>query len=181
MSNAPVSRRKWQTALTVLMLISVGGAALAAALAFGLADPPRAAILSLDTTAPASSNPLPAPPYTLEVTATSGGPADSAWGIWLGADEDSALNFLIDRQGYLSVEHGSERDWKQFIHLKPQTNVLYLNVDASGATTFRINGEIAWRGEIPSAANWGLAADGQPQLSQTRAQVFSAASSWRKR
>ncbi len=150
--------------------------ALMIALSVGAADPPRAPQLMLDTIAPAPINPLPAPPYTLEVSATNSGPPDSAWGFWIGADESDALVCLIDGQGYRSVAHGVERDWSQFIHLKPQTNGLYLNVEASQSATFRINGEIVWRGSIASTSEnrWGIAADAAPQLNGLRVRVFAS-------
>lgn len=176
MSNRPVSRNRWRIALLALGLLCVGGAALIAALALGAADPSRAPRLILDTITPSVSNPLSAPPYTLELNATNSGPPESAWGLWVGADENDALVFLIDNQGYVSVAHGVERDWSQFIHLRPQTNALTLNVEADGSATFRVNGEIAWRGSIETMpeSRWGIATEKQPQLDWNNVRVFAS-------
>lgn len=174
-STDSVSPHQWRLALALLVLFFVGGAILAVALAMGLADPPRAGALVWETTSMDVSWPLDKDlggnprlwlkraraetrslPFTIEIEANVLNTNSSAWGLWVETQHDAAL-FLVGYDDYISA--GTALDWRNFIHVQPQINHLYLNVEQNGMTTFRINYEVAWRGqlEFPDTPSWGLA------------------------
>ncbi|MBI5669276.1 MAG: hypothetical protein HZC41_14830 [Chloroflexi bacterium] len=174
-STDSVPPRQWRQALALLALVIVSGAALAVALALGLADPPRAGSLAWETTSMDVSWPLDkdlggnprlwvlrapveahAPPFTIEIEATVLNLESSAWGLWVETRHAEYL-FLVGYEDYVST--GTMLDWRNFIHIRPDTNQLYLHIEQNGMTTFRVNGEIAWRGQLdlPDTPLWGLA------------------------
>lgn len=174
-STNTVPPRQWGLALALLVLVFVGGAMLAVALALGVADPPRGGVLVWETTSMEVGWPLDkdlggnprlwlkrarsetrSPPFTIEIEANVLNTDSSAWGLWVETQHDPAL-FLVGYGDYVST--GAALDWRNFIHVRPDTNHLYLNVEQNGMTTFRINHEIAWSGQLdfPETPSWGLA------------------------
>jgi hypothetical protein len=164
----------WRLAVILLLLVIVGGAALALALALGAADSPYAGPLVWETTsldrwalvkdlggnprlwlhdAPVENHSL---PLTIEIEANVPNTDASAWGLWIETLHGDDL-FLVGHGDYVST--GTALDWRNFIHVRPQINHLYLNVEPNGMTTFRINHEIAWSGQLdlPDKPSWGLA------------------------
>lgn len=160
-----------QFALLVLLL---GGAALAVALSAGLADPPTAGKLlmpipTMQLTIPPnqqSQQPLalPAslfPPYTIILTAQFDTPRDpdAQWGIQLcttevQADCDKAgILLLLTSDGFFNL-YPFAPDTTRFIHLNggDHPNEIYLNVEANGHATLRLNHEIAWEGQFPASS-----------------------------
>ncbi len=173
LTNA-VPPRHWRLSLALLLLVIVGGIVLAVALALGLADPPRAGALVWETTSMDVGWPLVkdlggsprlwlkrtraetrSPPFTIEIEADVSNTDSSAWGLWVETQRDDVL-FLVGYGDYIST--GSSLDWRNFIHVQPRINHLYLNIEPDGMTTFRVNGEIAWRGQLdfPDTPSWGL-------------------------
>ncbi len=174
-SSDVVPPRQWRQAVLLLLLVITGGGALAIMLALGLADPPRAGPLVWETTSMDVGWPLVKDlggsprlwlkraraetrslPFTIEIEANVLNTGSSAWGLWIETRRDDAL-FLVGYGDYISV--GSSLDWRNFIHVQPEINHLYLNVEPDGMTTFRVNGEVAWHGQLdfPDTPSWGLA------------------------
>lgn len=151
----------------LLPALLAGGAIVAVASLAGIAAPPRAATLvgsfdSIDNLAAWDENgqaarlqagSLPAPPFTIEAQARPVG-SEAEWGLWI--DTGAALaDFIIDHEGYFFTEAG---DWQPFIHLRAGLNRLYLHVNENRQATLRLNGEIAWQGELifTDHAAWGI-------------------------
>lgn len=170
-----VPSRQWRLAVMLLLVVIAGGAAVILALALRLADPPRAGAMVWETTSMDVGWPLirdlggsprlwlkrapfetRSPPFTIEIEANVSNTDSSAWGLWIETQPGHSL-FLAGHGGYISA--GMGLDWRGFIHVRPETNHLYLYVEADGAATFRVNGEIAWRGrlDLPAQPAWGLA------------------------
>jgi hypothetical protein len=162
-STELVSPLQWRLLVAGLFLIIVLGAGLTVLLGDGLADPPRAPNLVIDLTSDVGLRPAPLPdslsvsslsrlPLTIEVSASSGDV--SGWGIWLLSPLESA-QFRKRPDGYFSTQAAG--GWREFLHIRPTGNKLYLHIDAEGNGTFRINDEIAWTGSIPSLLlEWGI-------------------------
>jgi hypothetical protein len=89
---------------------------------------------------------LPTPPFMLEVSLTEPG---LPTGIRVTAADEYV--FLVDPHGYLS--YGPMPDWRPFLHVQPGTNRLLLQVDADGQAIWRVNDEIAWRGQIEAVSS----------------------------
>jgi hypothetical protein len=166
-STARVAKHKWYLALALLVCVLCGGGLIMIVLALGYANPLRGAYLVLELQQPPVEvqtvggmsfrqiRSLPPPPFTLEVSATM---TDSAeWGIWLGALPLPQRRFLIDGEGYIGAGSPDSLEWHQFIHARPDTNLIYLHVNADDQATFRVNEEIAWTGSISETLpEWGL-------------------------
>lgn len=151
------TRERWIGRLlwAALAAVVIGGSAIAAVLAFGAADPPRAGPLYTEFT---SSGPqkitvggkirLPPPPYTLEITAELPPNSDGLawWGVNFGGGK---LAISLSADAYFTMPPVIP-DWQSFFHIQPpgKTNRLYLNVHSSGRATLRFNGEIAWEGTL---------------------------------
>jgi hypothetical protein len=91
----------------------------------------------------------------VEITATNHGLPQSAWGIWLEAD-DSTVWMLVSNEGYLSISTDEIPHWSEFFHIRPTTNKLYLHAESNNSFTFRVNDEIAWTGALATGVNWGV-------------------------
>lgn len=169
-STELVSLLKWRLVLAALLVTLIGGAALAATLSSGLADPPRATNLIIDHATTAGlvtdgqlQQPLVASlrsyefPITIEVAAETSNRGQSAWGLWLRSLTGLHI-FRLRADGYWSLLLNG--GWQQFIHIRPGENMLYLHIDPQGNATFRINDEIAWTGNIlPDLLEWGVIHD----------------------
>jgi hypothetical protein len=96
------------------------------------------------------------PPFTIEIEANVLNTDSSAWGLWIETRQGDCL-FLVGYGDYVNT--GAALDWRNFIHVRPQINHLYLNVETNGMTTFRVNHEVAWSGRLdfPDTPTWGLA------------------------
>lgn len=94
---------------------------------------------------------LPLPPFIIEVSLTEPG---LPTGIWVTAADE--YFFQVDPHGYLS--YGPTPDWRPFPHVQPGTNRLMLQVDADGRALWRVNDEIAWRGQIEAVSSVGVLA-----------------------
>src|SRR5690606_18055526 len=184
-STQLVSRFKWWVVVATLVLTVVGGIGLTIILANGAANPPRAAVLIRemiddamlsafgsigDVELHGEESPLIAP-FTIEMNASNNGASDSAWGIWLRVlDRENIQDWsqwwvwLVDNQGYMSTDQ--PLSWSEFLHIHPRNeNTLSLQIEATGTTTFRINNEVAWTGELPAEHfQWGIAYYHNPQL-----------------
>lgn len=184
-STQLVSRFKWWVVVATLVLTVVGGIGLTIILANGAANPPRAAVLIRemiddsmlsavgsigDVELHGEESPLIAP-FTIEMNASNNGASDSAWGIWLRVlDRENIQDWsqwwvwLVDNQGYMSTDQ--PLSWSEFLHIQPRNeNKLSLHIEATGTTTFRINNEVAWTGELPAEHfQWGIAYYHNPQL-----------------
>jgi hypothetical protein len=174
--------------MVALLLFTIGsGLALAAALASGAADPPFAGKLIWERHS--SSNwagssdtgelrllkspaPLPPLPFTFQLTAGNTGAPDSAWGIWLETANGKQI-ILIDNQGYYSVSDTPYPYWVEFIHLRTGHNTLYLNADATGAATLRLNREVAWTGILSPRTTWGIVTYRAPALTWDTLQLYA--------
>ncbi len=139
----------WRAAWILLLVVVVGGAITAVLLAGGAADPPRAGPLiwqwQPNTSPYYTPIVLPAFPYTLEVT----GQAAVPWEIRF-TGPDTVFSILIDPRGFFAVPP-FQADSIPFMHIRPESNTVALNVETSGQATLLINEEIAWRGTIPEA------------------------------
>jgi hypothetical protein len=167
-STALVTKRKWYLALAAPAFVLCGGALLVIVLAAGYANPLRGAYLILEQGQPLveiiqtvggmsfrQMGSLPPPPFTLEVSATTTGSAE--WGIWFGALPLPRWRFLIDGESYIAAGSPDSLKWRQFIHARPDTNLLYLHVDSSNQAIYRVNEEIAWTGSTSETLpEWGL-------------------------
>ncbi len=160
----------WLFALLMTFVVILGGAILIILLSFGVANPPRAGTLrwqvnSVDDWSLAQASDefdffsapvaLPSPPFTLELTGDNEGLAASAWGVRL----QNLWSILISREGYLSVTIDEKPQWAEFPHIRRDSdNKLYLDVQADGTMTVRINDEIAWTGNLDSlsAGEWEI-------------------------
>ncbi|MFO7322726.1 MAG: hypothetical protein DIU68_013425 [Chloroflexota bacterium] len=152
----------------VLLALLAGSLILIAVSIAGVANPPQAAtvMLSIRELAGLSrlderagiarygAGPLPSPPYTIEAQMLPAGPAP-VWGLWLGAAA-APVYILLDNESYFSI---GLNDWRPFLHLRSGLNRVYLHVDRSGNATLRLNGEIAWQGQLigSAPAEWGVA------------------------
>lgn len=185
-STDSVPARRWRLALALFLIVIVSGAVLALVLAHGLADPPRAGTLVWETEsldewervkdrdgnlyrAPVTNR---APPFTVEIKAAVLNDEPLTWGLWLET-RDGEYRFLVGYGGYVSA--GATLDWRNFIHLQPETNRLCLHVEADGFTTFRVNQEIAWQGhlDLPDAPSWGLASLADTRLELRAARLYA--------
>jgi hypothetical protein len=166
-SSAPwwLWRVAWLSLATVLA-ISIGGALL---LGLGAADPPRAGSLQWQLTNQSVWNltpgveqsqvtgdsgnfVVPAPPFTLEVTARLSTTSDlgAQWVVVLQPlpPTATAAPEVITVDGGGNYRETSSDQRITFPHLRSvgQTNLLRVDVDANGVETIRFNDEIAWRG-----------------------------------
>lgn len=154
---------RWRLVLLAWAVLLVGGAALVAALALGVADPPcmRASVVDVDAAAwsdnvheddstyyGATAMLSPAP-FTL---ALRRGSTDAAWGIWIDTT-DARFAALVTGDGYLSVDDGGT--WREFPHIRREVNTLCLAVRREESTLY-VNNEVAWRGAIRvGSGEWG--------------------------
>jgi hypothetical protein len=158
----------WRGARTAFIALLTFGAAMIILLYVGLADPPRAGPL-VRRIGPLANAPVPANyttelhspialsnrPYTLEIEATVTG---ATWGITF--DDVTHFGIDVDGRGFFSVRP-FQPDSTPFIHIRPESNKIALNVETSGQATLRINDEIAWRGKVPVAASVRVHATGR--------------------
>jgi len=136
------------------------GLAAIIALAGGAADPQRAGPLAWEKgprpeiaipprTTFMLDNPiqLPAPPFTLEVTAQLAASSDPAasWGLQF---DSSTFGIILNGYRFMAVLPG---DLTPFIHVRGtgEANKLTVDVDNQNQATLRVNDEIAWHGIIP--------------------------------
>ncbi|MHB8629458.1 MAG: hypothetical protein ACYDBJ_23930 [Aggregatilineales bacterium] len=155
--------------LTAALTLTIGGALL---LGLGAADPSRAGPLQwqitdqstwqlapgVDQNQVVGSNSnfiVPAPPFTLEVTARLSTASDlgTQWAVVL-QPSPSAGNItpaVITIDGGGNYREGTSDQRLSFPHLHSvgEVNLLRLDVDASGIETIRFNDEFAWRGAYP--------------------------------
>jgi len=178
---------RWRIATISLAAILVGGVILAALLALGLADPPRAGALQWQAASPedwlqekmtADLYLLRAPQalprtFTLELSARNDGPPGSAWGIRLSSEERTTT-ILIDNQGYISIDQIDPK-WEEFLHARPRaSNSLSFHMTQNGTATVRINDEIARNGIVfrTPVDRWSVVIYRQPQLTWYRIALF---------
>lgn len=185
---------RWRLVLLALALTVFGGAALALILALGAANPPHAAHLVLNlrsddglTDAGAFDGaallafPVElAPPFTVEMEAGSSGAAGSAWGVWLRvSDHDGNLRvlpMLVDNQGYaLAALDSPALQHHPFIHIRRDSNRVYLHVDQDNTAVFRINDEIFATVAPPMTTidAAGLALYGSPALDWKAIKIYT--------
>ncbi len=158
-SDQDVPAWLWRSAWIAFVGVFGLGITAAVLLAGGGANPPRAGRIILNigpitgsavptnyTTEVGRPNALPDPPYTLEVEVSN----SAAWGV--AFDDAGKFGIEIDSRGFYSVLP-LLRDSTPFIHIRPESNRIAINVEASGRATLRINDEIAWRGTAPTAAS----------------------------
>lgn len=164
-----VPRNRWGLAFAAFLIIFVGGLALIVLLAAGVANPPYAPRLALELTdleglQSISSDPnlhqyviadLTELPYTLEAQAINQGDSRAVWGLWVES-LGGLLYLLVDTEGYFYVDSGRIDNWRGFIHIKPDSNRLYLHVTDEANAVFRINDEIAWTGHLDELERWGI-------------------------
>lgn len=179
-NDAFVSLALWRAVVGGLILVVAISAALVILLAAGLADPPRAANLILnarvtdgfpihnegDLTLVEIATNI-SPPFTLVVDASNEGRRDTAWGIYLRADDTTAATqfHLIHPDGYASSPFTPRWQWQQFPHIRPVANVISLHMDQTGDLTYRINQEISARGQSAvSSFTLGLALWRSPEI-----------------
>lgn len=157
----------WRATAVGLLLLVLGGLGLGLLLAGGLADPPRAPLLSrelpgpdgLAVTAEESWQRLTVaddlvPPFTLEAEAIFRDVASGAWGVWLNtprSEQTTRVRLLVRPDGYLRDPFRNADRWSQFIHLRPARNRVALHV-AEGEIVLRVNDEIAQRAPYDAAA-----------------------------
>jgi hypothetical protein len=165
---SPTQRRLFHLARLTLFLLIICGALLTLILARGAADPPLAGPLLY------SAGPFPAvevgpdtildqhytlpdPPYTLQVSAQFSAESDPL--AWWSLTFDSGAAIKITADAYFSLPP-LVPDSISFFHIRPvgQANEIYLNVEASGVATLRIDHEIAWQGSLPPSHAWGIRA-----------------------
>ena len=100
---------------------------------------------------------VPAPPFTLEITARFSSDSDPAalWRLKLTA-KPAAIDMLSGQEtiaidGSGNFQHDLDQRRVVFSHLKPigEFNRLTLNVDKNGMEILRFNNEIAWQGKYP--------------------------------
>jgi hypothetical protein len=158
-----VPRALWIASLAAFICVVFGGFVGALWLANGAADPPRAGALHWAATntndwQATENDPtrltaplLLSPPYTIEVQMTARSTANDAYGLWLG---DQTL--LVSADGYVQTDMAV--GWREFMHIRPQENRLYLHVASDGIWTLRINGEVAGSGQLltNTAQAWGV-------------------------
>ncbi len=187
MSTENVQRSKWHLALTIFLITLVLGILLLILLALGIADPPRAGELvwQTDTTSSWALShdtgeswryiapiPLSEVPFTLEITAINNGVPASAWGLWLRTT-DGLQTFLISNERYMSVGNDDTPHWAQFVHIRTDTNKLYLDVLANQSATFRINDEIAWQGALMPTSDWGIVSYGNAAIARQNIHLYA--------
>jgi hypothetical protein len=178
MSTDSIHPGKWRLALLMLIFTLIGGAVLVTLLALGLGDPPSAGELAWQTKtdqdwqrhrdfgetvltiAPVR---LPEAPFTLELQASNHGVSDSAWGMWIETTA-GIWTMLVSNEGYMSVSNDEQPHWAGFIHIRSETNKVYLHVEGDHMATVRINDEIAWRGRLATESEWGIARFRRPDL-----------------
>ncbi|MCE7946203.1 MAG: hypothetical protein DYG88_02115 [Chloroflexi bacterium CFX4] len=145
--------RLWQVLRLAFFAILGGGLALSAALALGLADPPRYGRLYAEVQ-DAATVPLPEGNFTLIALgkwSETASPLD-AWHVVFEAADGTAV-FMLSLHGDASFSVAPlQPDAVGFIHLRrpPEANEVYLHLTADGAEV-RLNREIAWRGALPAA------------------------------
>lgn len=190
---------RWRISLSLSLITSLVGALLLIVLALGAANPHHAGVLfwqansDVDWQQYASGDifafykasvTIPSAPFTLELTATNNGNPESAWGIWLETDQGLWL-VLVNREGYSSVGdcctdglYSSpiklNLDWREFLHIRPQTK-LYLNVEADASATLRFNDEIAWTGNLILVPDgqWGTIYYRNPRLTWRTIKIYA--------
>ena len=165
----------------------VVGLAAVIVLASGAADPPRAGPLAREKGPipeiyiPArsaftldNSVQLPAPPFTLEVTAQLAANSDPAtsWGLQF---DSPTFGIILNGYRFMAVLPG---DLTPFIHVRGigEANKLTVDVDNQNQATLRVNDEIAWRGITPPLRAVKIAvhggADGPARLTVQRVALF---------
>jgi hypothetical protein len=170
--------RLFALARAALLLVILGGAGLAFILNSGAADPPLVGPLNYSAghIEPGANldqqYPLPDPPYTLQVSAQFS--ADSDPLAWWSLTFDSGAAIKITADAYFSLPPLLP-DSISFFHIRPvgQANEIYLNVEASGAATLRLNREIAWQGTFPTSHTWRIHADRAGRLTVLSIACFS--------
>jgi hypothetical protein len=183
---SPTQRRLFALARLVLLLLILGGALLMLVLAEGAADPPLAGSLRYSAgpfpaveigpdTILDQHYTLPAPPYTLQVSAQFSAESDPL--AWWSLTFDSGVAIKITADAYFSLPPLLP-DSISFFHIRPvgQPNEIYLSVEASGAATLRFDHEIAWQGNFPPSHAWGIRAGSaaiQGRLTVLRITCFS--------
>lgn len=149
MTEQDLPRNIWRAAHWGLGLIAASGIALATALVFGAADPPRAGTLQREV-AGAFDLSLPMPPYTLETTGVIPSESDTPawWGVNLGE-----LSVMLNGDGFLRIAP-AQPDFAPFIHVRRAGSVNQIRVDVAAGhwAVVRINDEIAWQGLIAPAS-----------------------------
>ena len=185
-----VPQQKWRLALWTLGSMIVGGIILVILLALGTANPPRAGAILWETDSASNwplverketvnlfcaPTPLPAPPFTLEISAGNSGDAASAWGIWIG-NRDTGYTILVSREGYMSVSHDEILHWSEFMHINSDVNKIYVDVRSDFSATLRINDEIAWTGTLAlrDHPNWGIVHYHEPELSWKDIAIYAS-------
>lgn len=181
----------WRAARLLLTLTLIAGAATGLLTAAGAFDPPRAAALVGDFGSPWEL-PLhqvdegyqdfglaeaPMDRVTLDVGADFAGSAGQ-WGLWLNASIDGTpvkTTLLIRPDGYLSISESRQSDWRPFIHLRPGSNYLTLDIESNRRVTLRINSEIAWSAQADSWAAAGLAVYNNDQLTWEHIRLYADA------
>jgi len=183
----PPPDRKRLLVYLALAVVAFGGVGLLIALALGLANPPRAGSLTYEVGSPASWQPfpdagqsrlfaapnrLPVPPFTIEMTATNQGGADSGWGFW-SLSPDGMIQILMSQDGYFSYSDDGSPHWAQFIHIQPDINTLSINVTEDRQGTVRINDEIVWTGAWVGINRWGASQYSSPALNWQGIRVYN--------
>lgn len=150
----------WRLVRAALAGVIFLGVAGVLALIAGAADPQRAGPL-VQELGPlpeiavsarsdfALNNPieLPAPPFTLEITARLAAKSDpaAAWGLQF---DSATTGIMLNGYRFMAVLPG---DLMPFIHVRGlgESNKITLDVDSQNQASFRINDELAWRGIMP--------------------------------
>lgn len=155
--STKIAAQKWRLVVAALLAVLLAIVLVAALVLAGIGDPLRgwqpthtpqliaASSVELQATHVLRFDTLPAPPFMLEISAQ---PANGApWGIWLQAAPDQPSIFLIN-PAQRSLTALTADDWQPFIHITPESNTLLVHILTDGKLEWRMNGEIAWSGQL---------------------------------
>lgn len=172
-SSGDVPLWLWRLIRAALMGVVMLGVIGVLALSTGAADPQRAGPAAwdngplLEIAIPIRSafmldKPinLPAPPFTMEITAQLAANSDPAasWGLEF---DSSSFGIMLNGYRFLALLPG---DLMPFIHVRGlgEANKITFDVDSQNQGTWRINDEIAWRGITPALHVARVAVRGGP-------------------
>jgi hypothetical protein len=183
--STTINTYRWRLVVAALFTVMLSTVLVAILSLSGVADPKAGWVLLAPPELVSSTldeandlqimriNTLPAPPLLIEVST----PPDelTAWGVWLQPDTEPSITFMIDPQ-QRSKSTAATDDWQPFIHIAANSNILLLRVDADGAITWRINGEIAWSGQLLKPLNAaGIRIPASASPSDFNVQLYSLA------
>jgi hypothetical protein len=155
--STPLPPLLWRLGLLALVLVVLGGAGVATAIALGAGDPACGRV-PLTAVEPDVTY-LQTAPYAFEVAASNSGDFESAWGVQIGG-----WTALISSDGYVSTTDDGTRDWRQFPHIRSGRNALCMVIAADASATLYINREVAWRGQLADAHQWMAVTEGAVRM-----------------